>query len=54
MSPTIHSDANQPDPHQGHTRQWPSTPYSDEARAAHMKDGWYVSNTIFVRKHRVR
>jgi acyl-CoA thioesterase-1 len=29
----IPSDANQPDPHQGHTRQWPSTPYSDEARA---------------------
>jgi lysophospholipase L1-like esterase len=21
-----------PDPHQGHTREWPSTPYSDEAR----------------------
>jgi len=24
----------QPDPLQGHTREWPSTPYSDEARAA--------------------
>lgn len=23
-----------PDPNQGHTREWPSTPYSDEARAA--------------------
>ncbi|MCA1595808.1 MAG: GDSL-type esterase/lipase family protein [Chloroflexi bacterium] len=23
-----------PDPHQGHAREWPSTPYSDEARAA--------------------
>ncbi len=28
--------ANQenPDPHQGHAREWPSTPYSDEVRAA--------------------
>ncbi|HZO90921.1 MAG TPA: GDSL-type esterase/lipase family protein [Chthonomonadaceae bacterium] len=24
----------QPDPDQGHTREWPSTPYSDEVRAA--------------------
>jgi hypothetical protein len=23
---------NEPDPLQGHTREWPSTPYSDEAR----------------------
>ena len=23
----------QPDPLQGHTREWPSTPYSDEVRA---------------------
>jgi acyl-CoA thioesterase-1 len=26
--------AEKPDPLQGHTREWPSTPYSDEARAA--------------------
>jgi hypothetical protein len=26
-------NAEQPDPLQGHTREWPSTPYSDEARA---------------------
>ena len=26
-------DAERPDPDQGHSREWPSTPYSDEARA---------------------
>ena len=25
-------DTDSPDPHQGHSREWPSTPYSDEAR----------------------
>ena len=27
------SENDRPDPLQGHTREWPSTPYSDEARA---------------------
>ena len=27
------TDNDKPDPLQGHTREWPSTPYSDEARA---------------------
>jgi hypothetical protein len=32
MSANPQSIANQPDPDQGHARQWPSTPYSDEVR----------------------
>jgi|GEM_PF-2392181 len=28
------ADREEPDPHQGHTQEWPSTPYSDEVRAA--------------------
>lgn len=29
----METNTDQPDPRQGHTREWPSTPYSDEARA---------------------
>lgn len=29
----MQADTDKPDPLQGHTREWPSTPYSDEARA---------------------
>lgn len=31
-------DQNQPDPEQGHAREWPSTPYSDEVRAAEPRE----------------
>jgi hypothetical protein len=30
----VEANMGEPDPLQGHTREWPSTPYSDEARAA--------------------
>jgi hypothetical protein len=30
----VNRELQQPDPNQGHAREWPSTPYSDEARAA--------------------
>ena len=28
----VTANTDRPDPLQGHTREWPSTPYSDEAR----------------------